>query len=244
MKRSVKFILALTFVGITTGYRCFAQEAKQKFSIPSELFAERIHKTPDAIILDVRTQEEVKGGYIEGAQHMDYRSKAFKAEVAKLDKGKPYYVYCLSGGRSGEAAKYMRSIGFEEVYDMKGGLLSWQKNNLPITTKADHKRLDKISREVYNTMVSSDTLVLVDFYAPWCAPCKKMEPILKELAAENMGMVKLIRLNVDENKDLAKQLGVVEIPVVKYYRSGKEYWTHTGFADKTMLQEAMQAIHK
>ena len=243
MKTSLKFLLALTFFAIVNGYSCFAQEATQAASIPSESFAEQIHKEPDAVILDVRTQEEVNGGYIEGAQHIDYKSKRFKTEVAKLDKSKPYYVYCLSGGRSGEAAKYMRSIGFQEVYDMKGGLLSWQKNNLPLTT-SDHKRSDKISREAYNTMVSSDTLVLVDFYAPWCAPCKKMEPILKRFAKENTGIVKVIRINVDENKALTKQLGVVEIPVVKYYRSGKEHWTYTGFANETLLKEAMQEIQK
>ena len=55
-----------------------------------------------------------------------------------LDKNKPYFVYCLSGARSRSAANYMRSMGFVQVYDMKGGTLAWTKNHLKLTTTS-HK---------------------------------------------------------------------------------------------------------
>ena len=74
-------------------------------------------------------------------------------------------------------------------------------------------------------MISANQIVLIDFYAPWCGPCKKMEPMLEEFARENEGKIKVIRLNVDENKQLAMQLGIDEIPVVKIFKNGNETWT-------------------
>ena len=234
----------LVLMASTLLYHCNnAQTENGKTTLSVEAFANQIEQTPDAIILDVRTPEEFKGGYISAARNIDYNSTRFQAGLDSLDKNKTYLVYCLSGGRSSSAVAYMRSNGFIHVYNLKGGVMAWENKNLSLTRSSSHKDpVDKISMEEYRKIISNDSVLLIDFYAPWCAPCKKMEPMLEEFAQENKGMVKVVRLNIDENRHLAKQLGVEEIPVLKFFKDGKEQWTHSGFVEKPTLVSAMSNL--
>lgn len=81
--------------------------------------------TEDAQIIDVRTPGEFEAGNIAASTNVDFYGDNFKNELAKLDKTKPLLVYCKSGGRSGKAASMMKAMGFEEVYDLKGGYSGW-----------------------------------------------------------------------------------------------------------------------
>lgn len=92
--------------------------------VTAEEFKALIDKK-DGLILDVRTKDEVAAGKIENATNLDYYSATFKDDVAKLDKDKPVYVYCRSGGRSGGAKKIMTEMGFNIVYNLKGGYSNW-----------------------------------------------------------------------------------------------------------------------
>lgn len=81
----------------------------------------------NAIILDVRTQEEIDLGVIPNAIHIDiYKGQGFIYEVEKLDKTKNYYVYCRSGGRSGQACTIMNQLDIENAYNLLGGFSEWQ----------------------------------------------------------------------------------------------------------------------
>lgn len=196
-------------------------------------FKDKMAQTPDAVILDVRTPEEFAGGYIAKAVNVDFNGSAFQEEIAKLDKSKTYLVYCLSGKRSASAASYMRDNGFKNVINLEGGILAWQSQHLPLVTGTPVE--DKISMQAYTQMITSDTAVLVDYYAPWCAPCIKMKPMLEEVAKEYAGKVKVIRLDIAENKNLAQELNIVEIPILKLFVKGKEAWTHQGYIEKAEL---------
>lgn len=225
-------------------YNCNnAQAIKEHATLSAEEFANKLKQTPDAILLDVRTPEEFSGGFIAEARNIDYNSSDFLTQIDQLDKARPYFVYCLSGARSKNTANYMRSHGFSEVYDMKGGTMAWSKNKLELTTASPEKITgDKISMDDYNKMISENQILLIDFYAPWCGPCKKMEPMLEEFARENEGKIKVIRLNVDENKQLAIQLGIDAIPVLKIFKNGNEAWTYTGLVEKPALIEATRGL--
>lgn len=87
---------------------------------------------PNFAIIDVRTPEEVAGGYIEGAINIDFYAETFEAELGILDKNKVYLIYCRTGGRSGPTLPIMEALGFLEVYDIEGGILAWQAEGLPI----------------------------------------------------------------------------------------------------------------
>ena len=76
-------------------------------------------------VLDVRTPEEWAEGSIKGATKMNFFDSDFNAQLEKLDKSKPIYVYCKAGGRSGKAAKQMNKMGFTTVYNLVGGITAW-----------------------------------------------------------------------------------------------------------------------
>lgn len=90
-------------------------------------WAELQTQTSGSIILDVRTEEEFESGYIAGAKNLDIRGGAdFISSIEELDKTKAYFVYCRSGTRSGQACQLMEKMGFEQVYNLEGGVLAWE----------------------------------------------------------------------------------------------------------------------
>ena len=93
---------------------------------PSE-FKSKLASTPKAVLVDVRTPEEVAEGMIEGAINIDYNDDGFGEKIRSLDKTKPYFLYCKSGKRSGDAADEMEKLGFEKVYVLEGGTNKWLK---------------------------------------------------------------------------------------------------------------------
>ncbi len=84
------------------------------------------------VILDVRTPGEYMGGFIQGAQNIDFQSGNFENEIASLDKNATYALYCRSGNRSGQAAKVMHDAGFHNVYNLNGGVIDWANAGLPL----------------------------------------------------------------------------------------------------------------
>ena len=78
-------------------------------------------------LVDVRTQREFRSGHIGKAVNIDlYRGGAFERAFEKFDKQKPVYLYCRSGTRSQKAARKLLAMGFEKIYDLKGGILQWE----------------------------------------------------------------------------------------------------------------------
>jgi rhodanese-related sulfurtransferase len=84
------------------------------------------------IVLDVRTKAEVEQGVIPETNIIDIYDPAFSEKIKSLPKEKEIYVYCTSGVRSMMAAKILQRNGFDRVYNLKGGILDWQKNRFPI----------------------------------------------------------------------------------------------------------------
>ena len=91
-------------------------------------FKEKIETDSNAVILDVRTQEEVDAGSIEGHININIFDDTFAEEVSKLDKSKTYLVYCRSGRRSANACQVMASKGFEKLFNLEGGYMAWEAN--------------------------------------------------------------------------------------------------------------------
>ncbi len=89
-------------------------------------WASQMENDANAVVLDVRTQEEVNEGYIPGAINLDiYQGQEFIEAIKKLDTDKSYYVYCRSGARSGQACSIMNQLGFEKAYNLMGGFSNW-----------------------------------------------------------------------------------------------------------------------
>ena len=84
-------------------------------------------------------------------------------------------------------------------------------------------------------VLKSDKPVLVDFYADWCGPCKMMAPVIEELAKELEGKVKVGKINVDENPDIAVEYNVMSIPTLIVFKNGKEEKRLVGLRNKEEL---------
>lgn len=90
-------------------------------------FKTKLASTPNPQLIDVRTPGEVSKGTLENAINIDFRSADFDENINSLDKSKPVFIFCQSGGRSGKGYKKMKDMGFTEVYDMKGGYGEWSQ---------------------------------------------------------------------------------------------------------------------
>jgi thioredoxin 1 len=92
-------------------------------------------------------------------------------------------------------------------------------------------------------VIKSDVPVLVDFWAPWCGPCKMVGPVLEQIAEQYVGKAKVVKVNVDDNKQIAGSLGIQSIPTVVLYKGGEVVEKVVGARPKgdfeTMLNNAI-----
>jgi len=211
----------------------------QKYNLTPIEFADKIKELPEAPLLDVRTPDEFSAGHLEKAQNIDWNGADFIEQIEKLDKSKPIFVYCLSGGRSGQAATKMRSLGFEQVFELSGGIMKWRSEQLP-EAESSTAAVEGYTMAQYEALLNSDKLVLVDVYAEWCGPCKKMKPFLDEISKEMADKVVIIRIDADKNKALCESLGVEGLPTLKLYKNKTLVWDNLGFVTKEVLLEKLK----
>jgi thioredoxin 1 len=91
------------------------------------------------------------------------------------------------------------------------------------------------------TIAGATTPVLVDFWAPWCGPCKAIAPILEELAVEFAGKLQIAKVNIDENDTIAAEHGIRAIPTMLFFKNGKLIEQIVGMLPKATLKEKLQA---
>jgi thioredoxin 1 len=199
--------------------------------LTTEEFEKQLAKSADVQLLDVRTPDEYGEGHLAKAANVDYKSPDFRERIAKLDKSKPVYVYCLSGGRSAAAATALHEVGFKEIYDMKGGYLKWNTSGKTVegANKAGAKG---ISSAEFNKIINSEKVVLIDIHAKWCPPCVKMLPTVTKLQKEYAGKAKIETIAFDPNKALVKELRVDEIPAFLLYKNGRLVTRKNGFMEE------------
>ena len=84
-------------------------------------------------------------------------------------------------------------------------------------------------------VLKSDIPVMVDFRAPWCGPCKMLGPVVAEIAEENAGKIKVCKVNVDEEGELARRFKVASIPTVLVFKNGEQVNKNVGYCEKQVL---------
>lgn len=194
---------------------------------------------PNIQLIDVRTPGEFASEHIKNATNIDINGESFDSEIDKLDKNKPVYVYCLSGGRSSSAAKILKSKGFNNIFELKGGVLAWTKDNMPVESSKPKTKNTASNTIESNFMrsIGNDTLTLVDFFAYWCGPCMKMKPSIEKLEKELKADVEILSIDVDVQKKLAQQYQITAMPTLIFFKNNKEVNRVLGFKTEQELRD-------
>ena len=231
-----KVIVSLTIFAAVLASAC-SNSQSTKTSLEAKEFQTKVTSTKNAIVLDVRTADEYNNGHLTNAVNIDWNESAAEAKLKALDPTSTYFVYCLSGGRSSGAAEYLRENGFKEVYELDGGIMKWRAASLPEenTSKTVASKADELSLDAYNSLLKSNKTVVIDFYAEWCAPCKKMAPYLTELQQTMKDKIEIVRIDADKNPVLCKTLQIDALPTIFVYKGGSKTFEHVGFISKENL---------
>lgn len=100
----------------------------------------------------------------------------------------------------------------------------------------------QITSENFESLKSGSLPLVVDFWAPWCGPCRMVGPIIEELAAAYDGKVVIGKCNVDEEEELAAKFGIMSIPSILFFKNGEIVDKHVGAATKNLLEDKIKAL--
>jgi thioredoxin 1 len=231
---------------VLCGSVCPAQQKPHSATIAASVIAKTVScsdfesllkkQGSGATLVDVRTHSEFEGGHLKSARNVDFRDPSFATLMGALDKNKPVFIYCMSGGRSGKALLALKDMGFREVYNLDGGILKWRSDGMPVEENEELAAHAKgMSMIDFKNHIAGPDYVLVDFNATWCGPCKKLMPILESLAAKRKGKMTLLKIDADQNPDLVRAKDISSIPYLELYKDGKLVWQHTGYIDEKAL---------
>jgi thioredoxin len=216
---------------------CSSKEGLQ--NLEATAFQKEINSASKKQILDVRSAEEFQNGHIEGAVNADINSPSFQQTASTLEKEKTVFVYCLSGARSASAAGQLKEMGFTKIVNLTGGMLAWQSSDLPISTSQSTSIYSGLTDVSFAAKIKGKPIVIIDYNATWCGPCKQLSPILKEWVKAQKGAVELIEIDVDENQELAKSKKIEAIPYLEMYKNGAKTWSSVGLIGKVELDKSL-----
>lgn len=203
-------------------------------NLPPKDFQAALQKTP-GVVLDVRTPDEVARGTIAGASVIDFHDPKFEQKAALLAKDRPVYVYCASGGRSGQAAQKLEKLGFQHVVNLEGGLRAWTAAGLPVAaaTSQPVAAASETTPATFDAFLAKHDKVLVDFHTPWCTPCQQMAPVVASLKLPG---AEVLSVDVDASEALAAREKVEGVPVFVLYVKGKATQRLSGVQTKAALE--------
>jgi len=233
--RKIIFIIALIVSTFSYGF------SQTVINVDALKFNELI-KPGNGIVLDVRTPQEYSRGHIANSTLISISDRDFTNKASMLQKDKPIYIYCLSGSRSRVAADYLVKNGFKQVYNLQSGIIDWQRNNLPLeqseNVAASNNKI--FTPTDFKTLISTNKLVFVDFNAVWCAPCKTMSPVVDKLSENYKQKVKVEKIDMEMNRELAQTLDVQSIPGFVLFKNGQKIWSGNGIMSYDELKKLVE----
>jgi len=193
-------------------------------------------------LLDVRTETEFANGHLPKAGQLNNYAFDFNKKLLLLPKDEPIYLYCNTGWSSKRAAETLVKNGYTKVYNLKQGIMEWELFDLPIVVEPNSRpdQKDKMEADEFNKLISSESMVLIDFYAPWCDPCRQMMPMIDSLQDQYAGKVTIVKINADASKKLVKELQIGSVPNFVLYKNGKQIKNHSGIIARNELENLFE----
>lgn len=217
--------LGLAAVALLLVAACGASKTDNA-AIDAKTFAEKLANT-EYTLVDVRSPEEFATNHLKNANNINVNGVDFVQKAELLDKNKDVLVYCKSGGRSARATEQLRAMGYT-VYDLEGGILSWQSQGYDVVS--DTKKSNSgFTMASYNEAVKAGKVVLVDFYATWCGPCKMMAPHIETMKAKYGDKLVVLKVDTDKSIEVSQHFKINAIPLIKLYIDGKEVYDRKGY---------------
>lgn len=219
--------IILSFLLLTA----FVFEMKaQTFQNVDAIRFKQLIATEDAILVDVRTPDEFSRGHIQGSTAINIADPGFVSKIGLLQKDKTILIYCLTGSRSYAAANYMSRMGFKKMYNLQQGIMDWSRQGYALeqSSQVIAGAGTTYTAQTFDKLLKDNKLVLVDFHAVWCAPCKAMNPVIDKVSANFKGKAKVEKVDVEVNKAITTAYGVQSVPGFVLFQAGKKVWSHNG----------------
>lgn len=234
-------IISVFVFSILFAMACEAQNSEVNH-VSSAEFSDLISAN-DGVLLDVRTIPEFYGGHIPNSEQMNYYAKDFKQSLLMLPKDKPIYIYCNTGYRSRKAANTLVENGYNRVYNLRRGIMEWNLLDLPVVSNPGAGTVQENRMDIaeFQALLQSDKPVLIDFYAPWCAPCRQMMPMIDSLGIEFQNNLQLVKINADASKELMRQIRLGTVPYFALIYRNEVLFSHEGVITRQQLEEVLAA---
>lgn len=196
----------------------------------------------NGIILDVRTPQEVSEGYINNASTINIYDENFEEKINLIPKEKEIYVYCKGGGRSSEAVEILQKNGFNKLYNLSNGIMEWEEKGFPIVKSKIEKdeKIQEISMGDFKALLNTDKPVLIDFHTVWCAPCRKMAPVIDKIEVDYKDKAIIMRIDVDKSKEVGNAYNIKGVPVFILFKNGEEKWKYNGIISEEELKKQIE----
>jgi len=217
----------------------WAQSPSEPSALTFEAFEAKLAAaSPRPQILDARSPDEFRRNHLKGAIQVNVvEDTQLAAQISQLDKLKPVFVYSINNGRSNTLAKKLNALDFREVYVLPGGISQWIGAGRPVESAVG----DGLTLAQYRALLQTDKLVLVDVHSQYCGGCKKLLPTVDSVAQENAGVLKVVKIELFDNKPLGKELNIQSLPTLLLYRGGQLVWQQSGVTPKATLDKVIQA---
>ncbi len=228
---------------ITITITSCAQKNSEAIQLNSKEFEKLVQSRP-GVLLDVRTQREFRNGHLKDAGQLNYYALDFRDRLLLLPKDRPIYLYCNTGYRSNQAASFLLRNGYTKIFNLQYGIMEWELANLLVVTEPDAQpdMDDKFEPVEFVQLLASEPIVFVDFYAPWCAPCRKMMPMIDSLKVEYHERLSIVKINADASKRLMREMKLVTVPYLVLYRNGEAYFEHHGEIHREELVKMLESV--
>ena len=193
------------------------------------------------LLVDVRTNQEVQRGRLKDASVINFYDSNFDKQIAKLQRGKPIFVYCKSGGRSSKVANQLVKLGYQKVYNLSGGVMAWKRAGYSLIEGKiiQGAQSQLVNLDDINELIVKENNFLLDFHTKWCVPCRKLSPIVDEVGKE-LPDVTVLKVDIDQCESCALQWGIEAVPTLVHFKQGKEVWRHSGLISKLELTQQLQ----